>query len=334
MHRKQLISVAMATYNGEKYIQQQLDTINNQSTLPLELVVCDDGSEDKTLFLLNEFKKVAKFPVRVYKNEKNLGYAENFFKAAKLCQGRWIAYSDQDDVWNENKIQVLTDKIDEYQDCVLIIHSAELVDENLLPLGSRCPSLKRNEKIDSLQNNIWWTPAGFTQCFSAKLLETFSTSNRPTDYNNSSNKQAHDQWVYCVANTIGSIVYIKDSLALYRRHDTTVTGNYRVTYSEKIKNIKRTGYDNYKFLARVANEYKNYIVHNNCLSENEKNRIIVYYNDLEKALSYRSILYTNVSFNKKYRILFKMLVKGFYFNNRARIFGLKALAKDVIFLFK
>src|SRR3989339_673267 len=98
------ISIAMCTYNGEKYIEQQLNSFLTQTILPNELVICDDCSKDKTIEILQEFSKKAKFPVRIYLNEKNLGSTKNFEKAIGLSKGDIIFCSDQDDVWHNQKI--------------------------------------------------------------------------------------------------------------------------------------------------------------------------------------------------------------------------------------
>ena len=80
------ISIAMCTYNGEKFLSEQLASILRQSYLPDELVICDDKSQDGTTSIIEEFAAKAPFPVRLYKNEVNLGYKKNFEKAACLCR--------------------------------------------------------------------------------------------------------------------------------------------------------------------------------------------------------------------------------------------------------
>src|SRR5690606_8953402 len=83
-----MISVAMCTYNGEKYLAEQLESILRQDHPVDELVVCDDGSSDRTIAILNEFAQKAPFVVGIHVNEKNLGSTKNFEKALTLCQGR------------------------------------------------------------------------------------------------------------------------------------------------------------------------------------------------------------------------------------------------------
>ena len=94
-----MISVAMTTYNGEKYIRKQIESILNQSMKVDEIIVCDDGSTDKTVEILKEY------PVTVYQNENNLGYRLNFKKAMSLCTHEYTFLCDQDDIWEKKKIK-------------------------------------------------------------------------------------------------------------------------------------------------------------------------------------------------------------------------------------
>ena len=94
-----MISIAMATYNGERFLEEQLRTLSEQVRLPDEVVVCDDGSTDCTQEILAQFAKSAPFPVRLVINDRRLGWRENFLKAASICTSDYIAFCDQDDIW-------------------------------------------------------------------------------------------------------------------------------------------------------------------------------------------------------------------------------------------
>jgi glycosyltransferase involved in cell wall biosynthesis len=101
------ISVAMCTYNGERFLSAQLESIAAQTIRPLELVVSDDGSTDKTMEILEHFAQHSEFPVRIFQNERNLGYVRNFEVAITKSRGDLIALSDQDDIWYSDKLASL-----------------------------------------------------------------------------------------------------------------------------------------------------------------------------------------------------------------------------------
>ena len=105
-----LVSIVVTTYNGERFLKAQLDSIIAQTYQPIEIIVVDDGSTDNTLNILNEYATNHK-NVSVIKNEQNLGYVKNFEKGFSLAKGDYIAPCDQDDVWLPTKIDVLVNHI-------------------------------------------------------------------------------------------------------------------------------------------------------------------------------------------------------------------------------
>jgi glycosyltransferase involved in cell wall biosynthesis len=99
------ISVAMCTYNGERFLRDQLESIENQTRRPYELIICDDKSSDRTIEIIEGFARNASFPVRLYRNAENLGHRKNFEQAISLCRGELIALCDQDDIWYQHKLE-------------------------------------------------------------------------------------------------------------------------------------------------------------------------------------------------------------------------------------
>ena len=126
-----MISIALPTYNGEKYIREQLDSIYNQTLVPDEVVVVDDCSTDNTVNILEEYSQ--RYGLKYFVNDSNIGYNKNFEKAIRLCAGDYIALSDQDDVWFPTKIQVSYDAISKFpKDRPALVSSfVEQVDANL-----------------------------------------------------------------------------------------------------------------------------------------------------------------------------------------------------------
>lgn len=101
-----LVSIALCTFNGAAYIRQQLDSITDQTYTNLEIIICDDASADDTIKIIEEYR-VREPRIKLFKNDRNIGYNKNFEKAFTLCSGEYIAISDQDDVWEKNKIELI-----------------------------------------------------------------------------------------------------------------------------------------------------------------------------------------------------------------------------------
>src|SRR5208282_3322611 len=143
------VSVAMCTYNGSRFLTEQLRSIASQSHPPREMVVCDDGSTDDTVSLLRKFAEQRLFPIRIFCNEERLGPAKNFEKAISLCSGDIIVFSDQDDMWKSEKVAKLVDALDRNPDAVYAFSDAEMIEEDGAPLGHtmwEAVGLRRNLK--------------------------------------------------------------------------------------------------------------------------------------------------------------------------------------------
>lgn len=210
------ISIAMATYNGEKFIRQQLESIAQQTFLPVEIVVTDDGSTDKTLEIVEDFSRSAPFPVRAFRNETRLGYADNFLKAASLCVGDVIAFCDQDDIWLENKLSTCSKYFSDHN-VTLVVHSAHTItqEENR---QHKFPNFSRTKTLDAGDCDPFVCPPGFATLIRKELLQLTDNSDRPWRV------LIHDQWSWFLATSVGRIVTVADSLALYRQHSANVFG--------------------------------------------------------------------------------------------------------------
>jgi glycosyltransferase involved in cell wall biosynthesis len=123
------ISVALCTYNGERFLRQQLTSIAQQTRLPDELIVCDDRSTDRTVSILREFAAAAPYPVKIYENEHNLGSAANFERAIRLCGGDLIALSDQDDIWYPIRLERSERELTVYPQAGLVFSDADVIND-------------------------------------------------------------------------------------------------------------------------------------------------------------------------------------------------------------
>ncbi len=110
------VSVVMCTYNGTLFLEKQLHSIASQMLQPIELIICDDASQDETVKLLHHFKQQASFPVQIVVNEQNIGSTKNFEKALQLASGEFLALCDQDDIWLPEKLSTLAHILQENPD--------------------------------------------------------------------------------------------------------------------------------------------------------------------------------------------------------------------------
>jgi glycosyltransferase involved in cell wall biosynthesis len=117
------VSVAMATYNGERFVLEQLRSLASQTRLPDELVVSDDGSEDRTLQIVRDSAAEAPFRVHIQANTGRLWCHRNFWHAASLCSGDIFAFCDQDDVWLPEKLALCVAEFEADPDVVLVCHN-------------------------------------------------------------------------------------------------------------------------------------------------------------------------------------------------------------------
>jgi hypothetical protein len=222
------ISVAMATYNGAKHIREQLDSIARQTLLPFELVITDDGSTDATLQIAEEFARNAPFTVRIFRNEKRLGYADNFLKAASICEGELIAFCDQDDVWLEEKLLICSKSFCDPA-VYLVVHSAQTLTSSG-EVGPRFPDFRRTRIIRSGGCPPFPRWPGFALIVRKELLRLSDSKQRPEML------YTHDHWLCFLAAAWGKIAMISDTLMQYRQHETNVFGAPKpVTFIQRLK---------------------------------------------------------------------------------------------------
>jgi glycosyltransferase involved in cell wall biosynthesis len=219
------ISVAMATYNGQRFIREQLDSLAAQQHLPSELVITDDASSDKTVAIAQQFAKNAPFTVHIHRHDKRLGYRANFMRAATLCTSDLIAFCDQDDVWSPQKLALC---IEPFRDPVVLLahHNAEVVTEAGERLGNldHFASAPMTPPLSLCPIRQIGAPLGFTEVFRRSIVAFSGLWEMSLDYNDLTAPMAHDQWVFFIASVFGRMVYIDKSLASYRQHGSNLFG--------------------------------------------------------------------------------------------------------------
>jgi len=216
----------MCTYNGAEFLPAQWESILAQSRKPDEIVVCDDGSSDETRSLLEKFASETSIPVKLSFNQKNLGSVKNFEQAIRLCTGEIIALSDQDDVWRKDKLQTIEAQFNKSPGVGLVFSDAEIVSENLEPLGRRMWTevcfepykqklIARGRALEVLVTG--WTVTGATMAFRSEFVNLSLPI--PDGI-----AMIHDGWIALTVAAVAEVVPIDEPLIGYRQHERQQIG--------------------------------------------------------------------------------------------------------------
>ncbi len=217
------ISAAMCTYNGERFLEAQLRSIARQTSPPMELVVCDDGSTDTTVEIVERFARSAPFPVRLVRNSANLRSTGNFEKAIGLCKGEAIALCDQDDLWMPNKLAAAAAILDRESEVAGVFSDALLIDDAgaLLP-GTLWGSVRftaperqafsRDQSLFLIQRPAV-TGAAFV--FRSRFRDAILPI--PPEW-------VHDAWIAAILASVAKLRAIAEPLISYRLHASQQLG--------------------------------------------------------------------------------------------------------------
>ncbi len=220
-----MVSVVMATYNGEKYIEEQLESIRCQTQVPDEVIMCDDGSTDNTVeYIENYIEKYKLSSWKIIRNKTNLGYFDNFFKAISLAQGDTIYLSDQDDIWDLNKIKVIEKYYMQNQSAVMIQSNMKFIDENSDKIENSY-NYHGKQKTSGLillqcEDMCKFAGSGYTMSFRKLVKEKI--------FENGLNKYKsvyiyHDILLGLVSTALGECYMCADIYDSHRLHDTNAT---------------------------------------------------------------------------------------------------------------
>jgi len=255
----QTISVALCVYNGGLFLEGQLKSIAAQTTQPNELIICDDQSTDDSIIIINNFRRIAPFPVIFFVNETQLGSTKNFEKAIKLCSGDIIVLADQDDVWVPDKLLIIHNTFTETEETVMTFSDALVVDEELKPLGY------------SLWNVMKFTKHQQTLAMNGYLYKVLLKHNVITGATmafRGSCKQfilpvdplwVHDAWIAFILSTINKTALINIPLVMYRQHSSNQIGAKKLSFIKKIHRTQKRIVDRFYFLQHEM--YNNAYLH-------------------------------------------------------------------------
>lgn len=314
------ISVAICTYNGEKYIEEQINSILKQSVLPSEIIVCDDLSTDNTVKKISEIKSSSIIPIKIFINEVNLGYRKNFEKCIGLCSGELIFLCDQDDFWAVDKVKIIEEEFRTNNNLQLVFTNAQLVDGNSVVLKN---DLWKNIKFD--YKSFPDSKLERIQSLCGRSIATGATMAIRKDlYNQAypfSNNFVQDEWLIWTAILKDfEIKFLNNKLTFYRQHTDNQIGAKKST----IKQILNQERD----ISKKIKENKELL---NFIETNLMNISTDYFLKREEILRIRGTLFKNRMFRVFQLIYFLLTKKNITLNEYKLYFdGYRTFLQDIL----
>lgn len=230
------VAIVMATYNGEKYIAEQIDSILSSSYQDFELFIYDDGSKDETISILRTYEALNPDKVHVFLNDKNLGLVQNFLVALSKTTMDYVMFCDQDDVWRKNKIGITLKRMRNMEaqygkdKPYAVFTDASIVDQDLKELH---PSFFESNHLNPCKTDLSHLLMenkliGCTVMVNASLRKILQSNRLPQK------AKFHDGWIALIASSFGRIGFVKESTILYRQHGGNIVGG--ADFTTYIKN--------------------------------------------------------------------------------------------------
>ncbi|HWB24744.1 MAG TPA: glycosyltransferase family 2 protein [Chitinophagaceae bacterium] len=284
------VAVVMATYNGEKFLRQQLDSVLQQTYRNIELIAVDDCSTDGTFKLLKQYAARHK-NIRVFRNETNIGYIKNFEKAIRLATAEYIALCDQDDIWLPDKISILMDYIN---NASVVYCNSELIDDKGNSLNKKMTDLKKLDSYDDclsflIGNGVF----GHAQLMRKSLaLEAMPF---PEDC-------PHDWILPFIASFSGTVKFVDKPLVKYRQHAENISGLVKTADRKDVKKTKQEDLHwirkRMSALAKVASRYDS-PVKNVIIELSESYDAFSFRNNLKRMLLFFKYRHSITAFKKR-----------------------------------
>lgn len=217
------LSIAMCTFNGARYLREQLESIGSQTRPPDELVVCDDSSTDETSEIAQSFARTSNFPVRIRVNEARLGSTRNFAQALHLCEGDVIAFSDQDDVWLPDKLEQVEQRLS--RGAALAFTNGEIVGDSLQSLDE---SLWQAARFGKREQSLFASGRAFEVLVDHNVVTGAAMAFRaefkpliepiPEGLVHDGVPVLHDWWAAILISAVSELSFIDQQLFKYRQH--------------------------------------------------------------------------------------------------------------------
>lgn len=210
-----MISVCLCTYNGERYVREQMISILSELEIHDEVIVCDDRSSDNTIEII---ENISDSRIRIFINDTNLGHVQNFAKAISLSSGDIIFLSDQDDIWVPGRVRKMTEVLTGTPGALLLASNFELIDEAGAPIGEfdklkTLPMGRLNRVLGIFIGKMPYF--GCTFAFKKSLIQAILPIPK--------NIESHDIWIALLANMLGPVVNLEVSTLKHRIHGRNMT---------------------------------------------------------------------------------------------------------------
>lgn len=233
----------MTTYNGEKYVGEQIESILASPYQNIEIAIYDDGSSDNTMGILRRYEELYPDIIQVQENEKNMGVTLNFLNAICNTSSDYFMLCDQDDVWKPNKIPTTLKKMRQMEEQygedmpIAVFTDANVVDNELNVLhNSFFASSHLNPRRTDLPHLLMENKLiGCTVMFNSSLKKILKSHRLPTE------ARFHDAWIGLIAASFGKIGYLNEATMLYRQHGDNVVGNlnFLAYFKDRLTSIKK-----------------------------------------------------------------------------------------------
>ncbi|QLK60818.1 glycosyltransferase [Enterobacteriaceae bacterium Kacie_13] len=312
--------VIIATYNGEKYVIEQLESIVNQTIKPSNIYIRDDGSLDNTIKILEEFKSLCNVNIEIISGQGNLGYIKNFEKLVGYTVSDIVFFSDQDDIWKENKAQLMLCNFSNNKVNVNF-SDAYLVNDKKEVLGGLWDYVNHTSKLDEfnlekiiINNIVTGATLAIRRNFLMELLP-FPES------------IPHDHWIAANAVIKNCLSSCAEKLILYRQHNNNQIGAINTTFSVKLKRF----FSRQKFNKRLAHYVQIHLLIENLVKREALEINDPIYKNIKEFISYMNAVYNgriNDNTSAKYatRSVFGVFFKDNYFEFKTK----KSLCTDCL----
>lgn len=276
MYDGKTISVAMATYNGEKYISEQIESILEQTVIPDEIVISDDGSTDNTMQILQEFVNLYPDIIKVYSDNPRQGFAYNFSHAISYCSGDILFLCDQDDIWNPKKVEHIVDVYHKYPDALCVFHNALSVDSkgkpNNVPFNSFVQSLAIEHPIGAIVKVPGYPNCEIASSFPLNgMIMSISQELLKTAYPFPPIPSQHDGWLWFCSEALDKCYYLNEILTNRRIHTNNTSGAGKQGFGiQRMKKILHNIIKQNEFARTriVQSQYMEEYIHTYCSKDN------------------------------------------------------------------